>query len=86
MTTLDGNVLAGPLAEIFARDMTGARGRCGNCSRTGALATLVVYTDAPGLVARCPGCAHVTVRITRTAEGTCLDLSGLAFLRIPDER
>ena len=48
MSYVDGNALAGPLREIFAVDVTVAVSRCVECGRTGPLATLRVYTDAPG--------------------------------------
>jgi hypothetical protein len=51
----DGNVLAGPLSEVFAVDVTAATVRCAHCGMTGAVATLRVYAHAPGSVARCPG-------------------------------
>ncbi len=62
---LDGNALAGPLSEIFAVDITAALGRCANCGRTGPVAALRLYVRAPGLVARCPGCDAVMMRLVR---------------------
>ena len=38
----DGNALAGPLAELFAVDMTTAVGRCVSCGLVGEIATLTV--------------------------------------------
>src|SRR5204863_6917400 len=52
----DGNALAGPLREIFAVELTAATGRCASCGRVAAVADVRVYLDAPGAVARCPGC------------------------------
>ncbi|NUS57574.1 MAG: hypothetical protein HOV66_22360 [Streptomycetaceae bacterium] len=79
----DGNVLAGPLAEVFAVDVTAAVGRCTGCGRTGPVATLRVYTRAPGLVARCPGCGQVVMRLVRGPDAAWLDLRGTEVLRIP---
>jgi predicted RNA-binding Zn-ribbon protein involved in translation (DUF1610 family) len=62
---LDGNALAGPLSEIFAVDITAAAGRCANCGLTGPVAGLRLYVNAPGLVARCPGCGAVMLRLVR---------------------
>jgi Family of unknown function (DUF6510) len=81
----DGNALAGPLGEIFAVDVTVAIGRCVNCGRTGPLAELRVYRHAPGLVARCPGCDGVVLRLVRTPDAAFLDLTGALNLRIPFE-
>lgn len=80
---LDGNALAGPLREIFAVDVTAATSRCAACGQTGALAALHVYANAPGLVARCPGCEEVVLRMVRTPDAAWLDLRGAVSLRIP---
>jgi hypothetical protein len=80
---LDGNALAGPLREIFAVDVTTATGRCVNCGLAGAVATLRVYQHAPGLVARCPGCDEVVLRLVRTPDTAWLDLRGTVSLAIP---
>ncbi|MCI2423185.1 DUF6510 family protein [Saccharopolyspora sp. K220] len=79
---LDGNALAGPLAEIFAVDVTTADAQCGGCGRTGPVATLRVYDRAPGMVARCPGCDGVLLRLVRSPDSAWLDLRGTVRLRI----
>jgi DNA-directed RNA polymerase subunit RPC12/RpoP len=79
---LDGNALAGPLSELFAVDVTAAVGRCVNCGRTGPIATLRVYGRAPGMVARCPDCDHIILRLVRTPDAAWLDLTGAASLRV----
>jgi hypothetical protein len=84
MTThQDGNALAGPLRELFTVDITTAVARCAGCGLTGAVATLHVYTQAPGLVARCPGCEDVVLRLVRGPDAAWLDLRGTVSLRIP---
>lgn len=80
---LDGNVLAGPLREIFAVDVSVATTRCANCGLAGPVATLHVYTRAPGLVARCPGCDEVVLRLVRGPDTAWLDLRGTVTLQIP---
>ena len=82
--TYDGNVLAGPLAEVFAAEVTVAHARCAGCGRDSVLAELTVYGPDPGLVARCPGCSDVLLRLVRTPDATWLDLRGTAVLRLPD--
>jgi hypothetical protein len=79
----DGNALAGPLAEIFAADMTTAVGRCTRCRASGPLARLHVYDHSPGLVARCPACGQVMLRLVRSSTDAWLDLHGTLSLRIP---
>ncbi len=80
---VDGNVLAGPLQEIFAVDLTSAVGRCADCGLAGPVATLRVYRHAPGLVARCPGCGEVMLRLVQGAHSVWLDLTGTVRLQIP---
>ncbi|MBO4275106.1 DUF6510 family protein [Microbispora triticiradicis] len=80
---LDGNALAGPLGEIFATDVSAAVGRCASCGLTGPVASLRVYGQAPGLVARCPGCEEVVLRLVRGPDAAWLDLRGTVTLRIP---
>ena len=79
----DGNALAGPLSEVFAVEVTSAVARCDGCGRTSAVGSLAVYGPDPGMVARCPGCSDVLLRIVHTPEGVWLDLRGMTSLRIP---
>ncbi|MFG1708232.1 DUF6510 family protein [Nonomuraea sp. M3C6] len=83
---LDGNALAGPLGEIFAVDVTAATGRCASCGLVGPVASLRVYGPEPGLVARCPGCDEVVLRLVRGPGTAWLDLRGTVSLRlnVPD--
>ncbi len=81
MEHTDGNALAGPLAEIFAVDLTTSIVTCANCRRTDRVATLDLYTGGPGLVARCPGCDAVLLRYVENPRGRWLDLRGTAALR-----
>jgi hypothetical protein len=80
---LDGNALAGPLREIFAVEVTDAMSRCASCGRREPIAELRVYLHAPGLVARCPGCQEVVLRVVRGPASAWLDLRGTFSLRIP---
>jgi predicted RNA-binding Zn ribbon-like protein len=82
-TALDGNALAGPLRELFAVDLTVARGRCAGCGRVDVVAELRVYADAPGLVARCPSCDAVMLRLVRAPDRAWLDLRGVVALEVP---
>jgi Family of unknown function (DUF6510) len=80
---VDGNTLAGPFSEVFAVDVTAAVERCMGCGRTGPVAALRVYQNAPGLVARCPGCDEVVLRLVRGPDTAWLDLKGTMRLQIP---
>jgi hypothetical protein len=81
--TYDGNMLAGPLSEVFVQEVTTAVARCGGCGAEVEMARLVVHGPDPGLTGRCPGCSDVMVRLVRTPDAMWVSLSGTASLRIP---
>ena len=82
---IDGNGLAGPFAEIFAVELTGAATTCVGCGRRSTVAELHVYMSGPGAVARCPGCEATVLRYARTPNHAVLDLRGTMSLSIPVE-
>ena len=77
---LDGNAAAGELSRIFAMDVTVAQGRCANCGAIKRFAEAHVYMQAPGLVARCPVCQHVLLRLVNGRQRVFLDVQGLAYI------
>jgi hypothetical protein len=79
----DGNALAGPLGDLFRVEVTTAIGRCTNCGHTGPMAEVRVFDHAPGVVARCPTCDQVLLRLVRDPGRAWLDLRGLAWLQVP---
>jgi predicted RNA-binding Zn-ribbon protein involved in translation (DUF1610 family) len=81
--SLDGNVLAGALSELFTIDITSATGQCVSCGTSGAIGQARVYADAPGLVARCPACGQVILRLVRSPGRAWLDLRGVTCLEVP---
>jgi Zn finger protein HypA/HybF involved in hydrogenase expression len=81
-THLDGNVLAGPLGDLFAIEVTEAVGKCAHCGASNAIGQSRVYADAPGLVARCPNCGAVVLRLVRSAGRAWLDMSGISCLQL----
>lgn len=83
MSHLDGNVLAGPLAEVFGFDATDAIARCEGCGEVAALASAMVYTDAAGYVVRCVSCEHVLATIVLSADRLWLGMRGISALEIP---
>ncbi|MCO1594294.1 DUF6510 family protein [Micromonospora sp. RHAY321] len=83
MSYLDGNMLDGPLRELFAVDLSTATGRCENCGMTGSMASLRVFSHAPGLIARCPSCEEVMLRLVRGPDRAWLDMRGTTFLQVP---
>jgi len=79
---LDGNAVAGLLAETFGWDMTTTPSQCAHCHNVNITAELRAYTRAPGVVLRCPTCSGVVLRIVETPTATLVDASGIAWLRI----
>ena len=61
----DGSALAGPLHDAITLDVTAAVGRCGSCGRSSPMAQVRVFDHAPGVVARCPVCDQVLLRLVR---------------------
>jgi hypothetical protein len=80
VATLDGNAIAGQLADVFGEEMTTALGTCAACGDSGEVATFAVFTRAPGTVARCRSCAAVLIVLVTVREITCVDLRGLVAL------
>ncbi|MFC3502286.1 DUF6510 family protein [Micromonospora krabiensis] len=83
MSYLDGNMLDGPLRELFAVDLSAATGRCEHCGASGPMAALHVYSHAPGLIGRCPNCEAVMLRLVRSPGWARLDLRGTTYLQVP---
>lgn len=82
MADLDGNVMAGALREVFAVDVTTARGQCASCGQVNVVAQVAVYADGPGSVARCPSCDAVVLRLVRGPDRAWLDLRGVVCLEL----
>ncbi|TNY37272.1 DUF6510 family protein [Thermomonospora catenispora] len=79
---VDGNAAAGVLREVFAVDLTAAVGQCDNCGCAVVLAEARLYTRAPGMVGRCPGCQAILFRVVRGPDRTWLDLRGLRCIEV----
>ena len=80
---LDGNAAAGLLSEVFAAEMTTAKGTCAHCGAVNELARAQLYAQAPGAVLRCASCIAVLVCVVRFPDGgLVVDLSGLRRIRI----
>lgn len=79
---LDGNAAAGELRELFAVDLTAAVGRCAGCGTSGPVGQAHLYSQAPGLVLRCPSCESVLLRLVVAEGRTWLDMRGLVSLQI----
>jgi hypothetical protein len=79
---LDANAVAGIMHEIFGADMTASPTECAHCGREGEVGTLLAFTQAPGIVLRCPACENVIVRITQTPDAFYIDARGAVYLRL----
>jgi Family of unknown function (DUF6510) len=79
----NGNTLTGHLHDLFRVDVTTAIGRCAGCGRTAAMAEVRVFDHAPGVVARCPTCDQVLLRLVHGPGRAWLDLRGLTYLQLP---
>ena len=79
----DGNALTGPFHSVLAVEVTAAVGRCNGCGRTVPMAEARVFDHAPGVVARCPTCDQVLLRLVRDRGRAWLDLRGLTYLQLP---
>jgi hypothetical protein len=77
---LDGNAAAGELTKIFAVDVTVAEGQCAHCGVTKRFAEAHLYMQCPGVVARCPNCEQVLLRLVSIRGRELLDLSGMTYL------
>ena len=78
---LDGNAAGGELNRLFAVDITTAEGQCANCGTKRRFAEARLYMGGPGLVARCPVCDHVLLRLVNARERVFLDARGLKWLK-----
>ena len=79
----DGNALAGPVGDLLRVEVTTAIGRCAGCGRTAPMAQVRVFDHAPGVVARCPACDQVLLRLVHGPGRAWLDLRGLTYLQLP---
>jgi hypothetical protein len=77
----DGNALAGDVHDVLRVDLTTAVGRCIACGRTGPMAEARVFDQAPGVVARCPACNQVLLRLVRGPGHAWVDVRGLTYLQ-----
>lgn len=79
---LDGNAAAGELNRVFAADVTAAEAQCANCGVIKPFAEARLYTQSPGLVARCPACENVLLRLVNIRQRVFLDIRGMTYWRL----
>lgn len=83
MTHVDGNALAGAFAEIFDIEITAVTGICRNCGSSSNLARSHAFITAMGAVMRCSDCDAVLAVIVKKGEDSLVNLSGLAYIKVP---
>jgi hypothetical protein len=79
---IDGNVLAGPLSELFTFDPTTATGRCASCGDVSELAQAMVWVKPNAYIARCHVCDAMLFTLIQSHHNTRIDLSGIRILTI----
>ena len=82
MQHIDGNALAGHLADLFAFDGTMASVRCSGCGSVEVLATAMVYMDDMGAVARCVHCDDVLLTLVENEEHIWVSFPGATTIEI----
>ena len=87
---VDGNALAGLLAELFGADVTLVPAKCAACGEVNMMGGLHAYVQAPGSVLRCPICHAVMMRIVQTDRATRIEdrdrVGGLVGIGRIDDR
>ena len=73
--------LAGRVAVVTGGASGIGRGTA--CGRTAPMAEVRVFDHAPGVIARCPACDQVLLRLVRDRGRAWLDLRGLTYLQLP---
>jgi hypothetical protein len=81
--TLDGNALAGLLADVFGgAEVTTSLRACGSCGQHHPIGKHRAYRG-PGWVLRCPGCGDVALTLIEADGHRAVRFSGTWSVRIP---
>lgn len=83
---LDGNAASGELLEVFAYDLTAARGACAACGAIAQMGSqhLYMYPLSPGAVLRCQYCDSVLMVFVNVGGRYRIGMQGLKWLEIRD--
>jgi hypothetical protein len=82
MSMLDGNGVAGLLAEVFGSDVSGEPRGCGSCGADAAVGAHRAFLGA-GVVLRCPACGDIALVVVQTGERNIVELRGRWRLDLP---
>lgn len=80
---LDGNAIAGTMADVFGCDMTLAVAICARCGARGPVAETAVYLHGVDFVLRCRRCDAVLAVVIERRGIYSVDLMGLSALLPP---
>ena len=80
MEALDGNAIAGRLAEVFGAEMTTATGVCAAAEPDDRSPSSWSMFERPGTVARCPTCEAIVMVLVEIRGINCVDLRGIEML------
>jgi hypothetical protein len=83
---LDGNAASGKLLEVFAYDLTAARGACAACGAIAQMGSqhLYMYPLSPGGVLRCQYCDGVLMVFVNAGGRYRIGMPGLRWLETRD--
>jgi hypothetical protein len=83
---LDGNAAAGMMREVFALELSAARGACGSCGAVAEMGSqhLYMYPLSPGAVLRCSSCGEVLMVVVHAGGRYRLGLRGLTWLEMTE--
>ena len=81
--TVDGNALAGLMADVLDGDATLLVGTCAGCGSIAPLAETVVEMDETAAIVRCRSCTHTLITVLRDDTGVRIVFGMLRELRRP---
>lgn len=81
---LDGNAAAGLLSEVFATEVTSARGACAWCGAIAPIGEQRLYQNpgAPGGVLRCHACDGAMMVFVRRENTLRVGIPGVRWLEL----
>jgi len=82
MEHVDGNAIAGPLADYVTFDVTMAVGRCAGCGTLAELARAMVYRSGAGTVVRCATCDNVLATLVEADDRAWISLRGMTAIEV----
>lgn len=82
MRMLDGNAVAGALADVLGADATVVRLRCASCASVDVVAGTALTLTPMGAVARCRTCGTALLTVVDDGVRTWLGMPGAAAIGI----